>query len=138
MFAALASTTNIFQSKVIRLRRWLEELPDRYSHVLYLNGIDTFFLRNLTACCEALNRCGKPILMGMEGHCFPLMRVSKWMERFPAHPSNRRWPNAGVFMGRRNALTESLAVLAEPVEAGQYPLLPGTGGRSAPVALCLA
>ena len=110
-----------FQSKVIRLRRWLEELPRRYSHVLYLDGIDTFFLRDLAACCEALNRCGKPILMGMEGHCFPLMNVTKWTAKFPPHRSNLRWPNAGVFMGRRNALTESLAVLAELSKPGNTP-----------------
>ena len=109
------------QSKVIRLREWLDDLPNRYSYVLYLDGRDTFFLRDLAACCDALNGCGKPILMGMTGHCVPLRRVTEWTEKFPPHTSNRRWPNAGVFMGRRHELTESLAVLADLSKPGNTP-----------------
>jgi hypothetical protein len=59
--------------------------------------------------------------MGIEGHCFPLMKVNEWTEKFPPHPSNRRWPNAGVFMGLRDALTESLAVFAELSKPGNTP-----------------
>ena len=106
--------------KIVKLRRWIEELPAHYRNVLYLDARDSFFLRGLGACCSALNRCGAPILMGTERNCWPVSDAG-WRESFPQQASNRRWPNSGVFIGRRRELLAALKVLGELAESNSFP-----------------
>lgn len=108
------------QCKIIRLCQWIEELPDRYRSILYVDARDSIFLRDLGACCAAFNRCGQPILMGTERNCHPVSDAD-WRESFPRHPSNRRWPNSGVFFGRRRELVSALKLLRRLSEQESFP-----------------
>ena len=109
-----------FHSKVERMRAWIGELPCRYRHVLYVDGRDSVLSRPLEAACDAFNEIKAPIVIGAEAACHPIFE-EPWRERFPAKIGNRRWPNAGVWMGERGALVDALEVMiriSQRLEAG--------------------
>lgn len=101
-----------FSAKILRMRKWLDALPARYSHVLYCDGKDSVFIRPLADLCGAFNSIGQPIIVGAEAGCFPL-RGSEWANRFPKHPTGRNWICAGYWMGRRAALIDAMDRMIE-------------------------
>ncbi len=116
---------NHFSAKINRMRQWLAALPAQYNHVLYLDGRDTVLIQPLEHICREFNAIGSPIVVSAEGSCYPV-RGPEWRERFPAHPTGRRWINAGIWMGRREALLAGLRQLDE-LYAGLLPSRPLPG-----------
>jgi hypothetical protein len=119
-FRGLGEPYDHFESKIVKLHGWIDELPERFSYVLYVDARDVIFLRDLDVCCRALNQCGRPILIGAERWCWPVGDAG-WRDGFPTHATNRRWPNAGVFMGRRRELNQALSLLRGLSEKENFP-----------------
>jgi len=109
------------ESKVRHARQWIDELPNRYEYVLYVDCTDTIFARPLSDACAIFNDIGIPIAIGAETMCYPVGDLA-WRDRFPPHNHNQRWVNAGMWMGQRAALLKALGTLTEVHELLKQPV----------------
>jgi hypothetical protein len=117
----IGETYDHYKSKVERMRKWIgpplsqrceENLNERIKYILYIDGRDSLLVRPLAEICREFNAIGAKIACGMESSCWPV-RDSKWAGRFRDAPGGRRWTNAGVWMGERNALVNAMDSMIE-------------------------
>ena len=101
-------------AKVVRLIQELERLglrsDRRYTHVLYTDGADTWFLDDLRRFCDDwwLNFCHEEDNMAVvsgETECYPLGELH---DKIPESEGPYRYPNAGQFFGRIPFLIDKL------------------------------
>ncbi|TWT35200.1 hypothetical protein KOR34_00880 [Posidoniimonas corsicana] len=100
-----------YVSKVVRMRRWIEDLHAPIRYVLYVDGGDSFFCRPLGAVCDAFRDLNCDVLVGAESTFYPCGRP-EWKNRFPARWTGRRSINAGMWMGCRESLCKLFSSMA--------------------------
>jgi hypothetical protein len=95
-----------YQSKVVNF--WWEASTQEWDVLLHCDGGDAFFTGPdaLERTEAALDSCGKDILVSGEGNCFPWPK--RHGDRF-TDPRPYRYPNSGIWVGRREALTDLFA-----------------------------
>jgi hypothetical protein len=96
-----------FPTKIVRTRDWIQNLPQQYSHVLYVDSTDVLLARPLSEICSVFNDIGASIVASAEAISCPVLDPA-WRERFTPHPDNRRWLNAGMWMGERTAVLHAM------------------------------
>lgn len=101
-----------FLTKVLSARQWIVTLPERYRFVLYVDCTDTLFARQLAEACDIFNKIGASLVVGAEAISWPVMEHD-WRSLFPPQPGNRRWLNAGMWMGERGTVIEALDTLID-------------------------
>jgi hypothetical protein len=109
---AVGETFDHYRTKIVNLRKWISDLPNRFSHVVFVDCKDVLFARSLGALCDGFNEIGAPIVFSAESICLPIVDT-EWRERFPAAPGNRRWLNSGMWMARRAAALSAFDVIID-------------------------
>lgn len=102
---------NHFTRKIERLFEAIQALPSCYSHVVYLDGVDTFVLAGESEIKTKLDSLGSAVI-GTEACCWPC-RAPEWKDSLAAlAPDVReRYPNAGTWGGRIDGNDGILAAL---------------------------
>jgi hypothetical protein len=86
-------------AKVNRLLPVLERLRDDYTHVLYTDSTDAFFVASKGKILKAYEMIGfPPVLFSRERGCYPHHHLG---EKIPEH---LRFPNTGQYLGEIGAL----------------------------------
>lgn len=83
-------------------------------YVLYADGQDVIALRDERPIVELLKAAGAVVVAG-ERHCYP---DDSMFEAFPECSTDYRWPNAGLFGGRKETLLECLRTMKEKYAEG--------------------
>jgi hypothetical protein len=95
---------NHFHSKVEKMIKWIEKLPERYKYILYIDGRDSIFVKSLSEIFSDFTKTKKDVIVGAECCCWPYREQTKsqeWIDSFPARSDNRRFVCAGTWMGYR-------------------------------------
>lgn len=97
----------------IKINRMLTEfkvLRSEFTHVLYTDGRDSFFLGPLSEAIEKYEHVyGAPdCVMATEPACYPHTELA---DRFPDPGHRYRWPGSGQFMGRLDYLIDAWTML---------------------------
>ncbi len=103
---------NHIESKINRLRTWIDELPAAVSRVIYVDAKDSIFSGGLTRIEQKFAALNSPIVTSAEAGCYPV-RSQGWSSQFPALHRGRNWTCAGAFMGERRELISALDSLQE-------------------------
>jgi hypothetical protein len=70
-----------FQEKILRMRKWLADLPGVYSQAVYMDGKDTFVIGDESELVEKLNAFVSPTVIGSENCSMPEEGV-EWRQAF--------------------------------------------------------
>lgn len=99
--------------KVTKLLPCLDRLKAKgYTHVLYIDGVDSLFVRGYDAIMDEYYALASPeLLMSTEVDCWPLGRLAPF---FDSDAQTRfRYPNAGQYMGEIDYIAEKFAMLQQ-------------------------
>lgn len=96
-------------AKVARMQAWIDKLPSHITHIVYLDGKDTFFNGSAYDLCDVLNATPDLVRVGLESTCWPDGSMATKFETFP---HGRNYINAGVFAGERRAVMNLLGALS--------------------------
>ena len=110
-----------YGTKIVRGLECIESLPPEITHVCYFDARDTLFVQSAEHICRTFNSFESPFVISAEQCCFPLgpkyfpndPAVHRWVQSWPAHPLNRRWLCAGMWMGERPAVASILRLAME-------------------------
>lgn len=104
-----------FQSKIVSLKKFIDGLPASKQFVLYIDGRDVIVLHPLATICNKFNDLGYEIVISAEHQCYPV-KDQDWVDLFPCWGCGRDFPNAGIWMGERNALSRAFDILLKMKE----------------------
>jgi len=100
-------------AKIFRLRNWIKTLPPAYSHILYMDGRDTFLLGGEVEILDKYRRANTTILIGAEAGNYPTKSIpwGNLLEQRALSQTAWKYPNAGMWMGHRIAVMAALEEL---------------------------
>lgn len=107
--------------KIVDVLEVLERLDGAVTHVLFSDGSDSMLLNGEDHLLAEFEKLRTPFAISMERGCWPV-HDPEWRESFPEVLDNRRWPNAGGWMGTCEGVR---AVLEECI--GLYSQITGDG-----------
>lgn len=100
---------SFFDSKIRQMGVFLDRIKEDYTHVLYTDAADSFFLSGLEEVLQKYEKMGKPkLLLSAEKSCYPFADL---ISRFPADVGPYRFFNAGGFIGEVKPLLDTLSRL---------------------------
>lgn len=102
-------TRSWYLDKIAEILEVVKALPDSISHILFSDGCDSIFLGGEKEILSEFERFGSAFVISMERGCWPVHDPA-WRETFPPAMAERRWPNAGGWIGTRDGVC---AVLTE-------------------------
>lgn len=103
---AHASFTNLYEYKIARLKRFIVNLPQCYTHIAFVDAEDCFIQSAESDLVEALST----LTISAEDCSWPV-QTADWQERFPS--GTHRYPNSGCFGGPRDAVVAALTSLSD-------------------------
>jgi len=115
-----------YDAKIVRLREFVAGLDADY--VLYTDGKDSILIGGEEEILAEFGRFGADFVIAMERGCWPI-RDGRWREAFPRAVEERRWPNAGGWMGTKAG---ALRVLDRCIELREMAARGGLHGRQEP------
>lgn len=117
---------NYYELKITRFLAEIHKLPSKYKYILYADGSDVVFQGTMQGICDKFNNIGELILMGAEAGLAPFKALRKY---FPPSSTPYAHPNAGVWMGEREIVVDSLE-MAESIRLlhpDDHPIEPRLG-----------
>ncbi|MEO6476156.1 glycosyltransferase domain-containing protein [Luteolibacter sp.] len=96
-----------FHDKIADVLASVEALPEHYTHVLFSDATDSFVLGGEETILAEFSKMSTEFVISMERGCWPIPDP-EWNESFPHAVDNRRWPNAGGWMGTRSGIIRVL------------------------------
>ena len=118
--------SNYYELKITRFLAEIHKLPHKYKYILYADGSDVVFQGTMQGICDKFNYIGELILMGAETGLAPFKALRTY---FPQSKTPYAHPNAGVWMGEREVVVDSLE-MAEKVRLlhpNDHPIEPRLG-----------
>jgi hypothetical protein len=100
--------------KITHAIPFLESRKEKY--VLFCDASDTMMVRNPTDLVGRFLSFGRPVVISAERDCFPLRELAS---KFPPAESGYSFPNAGGFMGERDAVIAALEYMNTAYEDGE-------------------
>lgn len=98
---------NFFDSKITAMGRFVNRFKKDYTHVLYTDAADTFFLTSLPEILQKYEAMGSPqLLLSAEKGCYPFPHLVNY---FPDNTGPYRFFNAGGFIGEIQYLLDTLS-----------------------------
>lgn len=93
---------------------FLESRQEPY--VLFCDASDVLMVRDVAGLLETFRSFKKPLVISGERDCFPLTELAS---RFPAADSGYSYPNAGGYIGERDAVILALQTMDRTFEDGE-------------------
>lgn len=111
VFGAGEKFVNMTDTKIARMRGWIESLPPHYDHVLFADT-DAAILGSEAEMMERFAPHEGGILIGGEQTCWPIYDQG-WKDVFARTPYKRDFINSGVWIGERAIVRAALDALLE-------------------------
>jgi hypothetical protein len=87
---------NFFDSKIVKLGNFLNNHKDEYTHALYTDAADSFFLSGLDEIIAKYERMGSRLVVSAEKNCHPFGHLA---DKFLETGTSYRYMNPGNFIG---------------------------------------
>lgn len=100
---------SFYDSKIDALGRYLNRFKGEYTHALFTDAADSFFLQDLQTIIEKYEKMGSPkLLLSAEKACYPF---SELVSKFPDNVGPYRFLNAGGFIGEIQHILDTISKL---------------------------
>ena len=99
-----------YHSKVLRLKKAIDELPESIKYILYLDGVDTFVTAPLDHIRSGFAGCRRGVIVSAESCCWPC-EAPEWKNSFSEKLEHRNFPCAGIWMAERSSLMCTFAIM---------------------------
>lgn len=92
-------------AKIVRLAKFISDIDADY--ILFTDARDVLVIAGEEEIVAEFKRLDTDFVVSMERGCWPIFD-SEWREAFPMVHDNRRWPNAGNWMGTKSGVLRVL------------------------------
>ncbi len=99
-----------YHSKVLRLKKAIDELPESIKYILYLDGVDTFVTAPLDHIRSGFAGCRRGVIVSAESCCWPC-EAPEWKNSFSEKLEHRNFPCAGIWMAEHSSLMRTFAIM---------------------------
>lgn len=105
VFGIGESHVSHFSAKVMRLRKWIDGLPESVKFLMFVDARDVLFNGGMIEICEAVNSSPDTVLVSTESACSPDARFA---HGFTPSINQRTYLNTGVYSGSRESVVAML------------------------------